>query len=69
MVASGKKATLLFCVQRDDVCEVRPADRIDPLYGRTLREAREAGVELFALRARIDTHGVKLTDPVPVVCP
>ncbi len=69
VVASGEKATLLFCVQRDDECEVRPADHIDPLYGRTLREAREAGVELSALRARVETDGVELTDPVPVVCP
>ncbi|HEV2110155.1 MAG TPA: DNA/RNA nuclease SfsA, partial [Gammaproteobacteria bacterium] len=47
-VAAGRRAMLCFCVQRDDVREVRPADAIDPVYGRTLRQARDAGVELAA---------------------
>ena len=69
VVASGERATLLYCVQRDDVGEVRPADSIDPVYGRTLREARDAGVELLALRARVSTVGVELCEHLPVVCP
>jgi sugar fermentation stimulation protein A len=69
VVASGERATLLFCVQREDVHEVRPADDIDPVYGRTLREARDAGVELLALRARVSTASVELCEPLPVVCP
>lgn len=69
VVASGERATLLFCVQRDDVHEVRPADSIDSVYGRTLRDARDAGVELLALRARVSTAGVELCKHVPVVCP
>ena len=44
-----KRAVLCFCVQRADVAEVRPADDIDPDYGRTLREALAAGVEVVRL--------------------
>lgn len=65
----GSRAALVFCVQRPDVEELRPADRIDPAYGRALREARDAGVELLALRAVVSPQGIHLKTPVPVVCP
>ena len=68
MVAAGHRAVLVFCVQRGDVEEVRPADAIDPVYGRTLREAMAAGVEVLAYRARVSLAGIALTDRVPVVC-
>lgn len=68
-VAAGKRAMLCFCVQRDDVHEVRPADAIDPVYGRTLRQAREAGVELAAYAARVSPEEVRLYRSVPVVIP
>ena len=68
VVAAGERAALLFCVQRADVSEVRPADTIDPVYGRTLREAVAAGVEVLAYRARVSLAGIELTDRVPVVC-
>lgn len=66
---AGDRAVLLFCVQRSDAREVRPADAIDPLYGRTLREAIAAGVEVLAYRARLSLSGIELRDPIPVVCP
>ncbi|MCW5626795.1 MAG: DNA/RNA nuclease SfsA [Burkholderiales bacterium] len=69
MVAGGARAVLLFCVQRGDVGEVRPADRIDPTYGRTLREAIAAGVEAIAWRAAPQPDGIALTTEIPVVCP
>ena len=49
--AAGHRAMLCFCVQRDDVQEVRPADAIDPLYGRSLRAAMQQGVEVCAYGA------------------
>lgn len=69
VVAAGGRAVLVFCVQRDDVTEVRPADAIDPLYGRTLREAIAQGVEAIAWRATLSAEAVALTTEVPVVCP
>jgi sugar fermentation stimulation protein A len=65
-VRAGQRAMLCFCVQRDDVREVRPADAIDPVYGRTLREAVTAGVEVLAYVARMSAAEAALYRPVPV---
>ena len=58
--ARGRRAVLLFCVQRRDVREVRPADEIDPAYGRAVREAKAAGVELMAWGCTVAPRGVAL---------
>ncbi|MBA1149549.1 DNA/RNA nuclease SfsA [Ectothiorhodospiraceae bacterium WFHF3C12] len=68
-VAGGGRAAMVYCVQRDDVREVRPADAIDPVYGENLRHSMAAGVEVYALAAAISETGIELTAPVPVVCP
>ncbi|HVK56105.1 MAG TPA: DNA/RNA nuclease SfsA [Burkholderiales bacterium] len=68
MVAQGNRAVLVFCVQRGDVKAVRPADEIDPVYGRTLREAIAAGVEVLAYRADVGLSSIALVTSVPVVC-
>ena len=68
-VRAGHRAALCFCVQRDDVSEVRPADTIDPVYGRTLREASARGVEVLAYAARVSTEAALLYRPVPVRMP
>ncbi len=66
---AGRRAVLCFCVQRPDVWEVRPADDIDPDYGRTLRVALGAGVEVIAYRAKLSPEAVVLAERIPVVCP
>ncbi len=66
---AGRRAVLCFCVQRPDVREVRPADDIDPDYGRTLRVALGAGVEVIAYRAKLSPEAVVLAERIPVVCP
>lgn len=69
VVREGGRAALVFCVQRGDVTEVRPADHIDPVYGRTLREAMAAGVDVVALRATVTPAEITLTDRLPVRAP
>ena len=69
VVTQGGRGVIFFCVQREDVQKVRPADEIDPLYGETLREAIAAGVEAFACRATVRPDGITLDTPLPVVCP
>ena len=68
-VRKGDRGMLCFCVQRDDVTEVRPADAIDPVYGRTLREAVAAGVEVVAYAARMSPAEAVLYRRVPVRLP
>ncbi len=48
MVAEGTRAVLLFCCSRVGTQSIRPADEIDPKYGKALREAAQAGVEILA---------------------
>jgi len=67
--AQGLRPVQLYCVQRGDVREVRPADGIDFEYGKTLREAIAAGVEVLAYRATVTTRQIRLAERIPVVCP
>ena len=64
---AGQRAGMLFVAQRDDVDEVRPADEIDPVYGRALRESAEAGVDVLACRARVTLEEIRVEGPVEVV--
>ncbi|MFQ5418707.1 MAG: DNA/RNA nuclease SfsA [Myxococcota bacterium] len=62
----GHRAALLFLVQRGDCDRVEPADDIDPDYGAALRAAASAGVELFALGARVTARAITVERSLPV---
>jgi sugar fermentation stimulation protein A len=68
-VDRGYRAVVFFCVQRADVRRVEPADRIDPLYGKTLRLAIQSGVEGLAYQARVLPGSITLRRTLPLVCP
>jgi len=65
----GLRPVQFYCVQRGDVDEVRPADAIDPAYGRQLRTAMAAGVEVLAYRARVTPDAIVLDRRIRVACP
>lgn len=69
MVEQGQRAVIFFCIQRGDVERVRPADEVDPIYGKTLRQALAAGVEALAYRAHVTPGEVVLEKALPVICP
>jgi sugar fermentation stimulation protein A len=69
MKAKGVRPVQVYCVQRSDVREVRPADGIDYRYGQALRDAIAAGVEVIAYRARVTPSEIRLSERIPVVCP
>lgn len=64
--AAGMRAIIFFLVQRPEAEAFRPADAIDPEYGRLLREAAAAGVEVMACRTRVSRETVCLAQRVPV---
>ena len=64
---AGARAALLFLVQRADCLCVAPADAIDPAYGEALRAAADAGVELYALGARVTGRGIRVEKRLPVL--
>ncbi len=67
VVAQGMRAAMVFCVQRDDCEALRPADKIDPIYGRLLRRAAHKGVEVYALHASPDAQQIAVRRTLPVL--
>ncbi|MFZ2948722.1 MAG: DNA/RNA nuclease SfsA [Desulfuromonadaceae bacterium] len=67
MVEAGARAVNLFVVQRADARAVAPADAIDPAYGRLLRQAARAGVELLAYQARVTPTEIDLCRRLPIL--
>ena len=57
----GHRAAIVFVVQREDCRGFRPADEIDPEYGRWLRRALKAGVEVLPYQARVTPQEIVLT--------
>jgi sugar fermentation stimulation protein A len=57
----GHRAAIVFVVQRGDCDHFRPADEIDPEYGRWLRRAVKAGVEALPYLAKVTPKGIVLT--------
>ena len=60
------RAVLFYLVCREDADRVRPADRIDAVYGQTLRRVAQAGVEVVAWRCAVSPTGLELATPLPV---
>jgi len=67
LAKQGARAMLLFLVQRDDCEVVRPADDVDPTYGRALRDAAAQGVLVRALRARVSLREITVLGELPVL--
>lgn len=65
-VESGGRACLVYCVQREDVDRVCPAERIDPAYAAALRRAVLRGVAVEALGMRLDNEGISPVRRLPV---
>jgi len=63
---SGYRSVILFLVQRREASCFRPADGIDPAYGRTLRRAAARGVEVRAHLSLVRRPNVRLGPPLPV---
>jgi sugar fermentation stimulation protein A len=53
----GHGAEILFVIQRQDCGRFAPADEIDPVYGKLLRQARDQGVTVRALACDFDPAG------------
>jgi sugar fermentation stimulation protein A len=66
-VAQGEQALQVYFVQRGDCDVFSPADEIDPNYGRALRAAVRAGVEVVALQAKVTQKSVTIARELPVI--
>ncbi len=66
-VARGDCAAVVFVVQRDDAVRFAPHDDSDPVFGRALRLAAQAGVRIYAYTCKVTPHEVRIHQRIPVV--
>ena len=62
----GFGAYVLFVIQMEDVAYLHPNDATDPAFGKALREAAAAGVEILAMDCRITPDTMTIQTSVPV---
>ncbi len=65
LVSTGNRCVMFYFIQRMDAKIFKPADQIDPDYGRGLRRAVSGGVEILAYDVFIDLKGIRLNHRIP----
>jgi sugar fermentation stimulation protein A len=60
----GHRCMMFYFIQRMDAQVSRPADHIDPQYGRGLRQAVKNGIEVLAYDVRIDMQDIELNQNI-----
>lgn len=65
LVSEGYRGIIFFLVQRMDAKIFKPADTIDPAYGRELRRAVANGVEILVYDVHMDLQKIVLNKKVP----
>lgn len=63
---SGKRAVMLYIVQRMDVNIFSPAREIDPEYGKALDKAVRQGVEVIVVQAKVTPESIDFHRVLPV---
>ncbi|BAY78619.1 sugar fermentation stimulation protein [Nostoc linckia NIES-25] len=53
------RAVMLYFINRGDCTEFSPGDRTDPVYGKLLRQAIAAGLEVLPCRFDISPEGIR----------
>ncbi|MBW2116375.1 MAG: DNA/RNA nuclease SfsA [Deltaproteobacteria bacterium] len=64
-VRSGDRSVMFYLIQRMDAKLFRPADHIDPAYGKELRKAFKNGVEIMVYDVMLDSKGIRLNNAMP----
>jgi sugar fermentation stimulation protein A len=65
LVAAGHRCVMFYLIQRMDAIVFRPADAIDPDYGKMLRKVAQSGVEIVAYDVLIDLSSISLHRKIP----
>ncbi|PID95153.1 MAG: DNA/RNA nuclease SfsA [Bacteroidetes bacterium] len=61
----GKRAVMLYIIQRTDILFFDTAGEIDPSYAQALREAEKNGVEILPVMAKVTPEEIKIIRTVP----
>jgi sugar fermentation stimulation protein A len=67
LVKSGSRCVMFYFIQRMDARVFKPADQIDPDYGKGLRRVVNQGVEILIYDVFIDLAGIKLNRKIPFI--
>ena len=65
-VRDGFGAYVLFVIQMADVSYLHPNDVTDPQFGKALRDAKSAGVEVLAVDCHVTVDSMEIRNRVPV---
>ena len=65
LLAEGRRAALIFCVQRADAERLEPAAAIDPVYAETLARVHGRGVTVLAYQAEVRPGAVRIIRKIP----
>lgn len=65
LLDAGCRGVMFYFIQRMDAEIFKPADRIDPDYGKGLRRALKHGLEVLAYDVAIDLAGISLNRRLP----
>jgi sugar fermentation stimulation protein A len=66
LAESGHRCVMFYFIQRMDAKVFKPADHIDPEYGKGLRRAVGRGVEILVYDVFIDLKGIRLNRRIPI---
>jgi sugar fermentation stimulation protein A len=66
MVTEGRRAVMVFLIQRADATRLALARDVDPGYGEAFDAAAAAGVEAIAVRCRLSTASIEVDRAVPI---
>ncbi len=67
MVQAGSRAVMLYVIQRQDGSRFKLASDIDTNYASAYTQAKQCGVEAYALRCRIGAGAIDPLDLVPII--
>ena len=66
LIKEGFGAYVLFVIQMSDVSYLHPNDATDPAFGKALREAAAAGVQILAYDCAVTPDSMALQNPVEI---
>lgn len=66
-VQMGERAAMVYVVQRSDGEGFAPAVAYDPVYAEAFRYARQQGVEIIAVQARVARSGIHVVRTLPQI--
>ena len=66
LVKEGYSTYVLFVIQMEDVKYLHPNDATDPDFGKGLRQAAKAGVQILAMDCKVTPDTMTLNKPVEI---